>query len=234
VTGTEVPPRPLARRRWMVAVRYAAVAVAVAAVAVQCGRAGSSGPGGAGARPVVVSPSPAGPYRGLQLDPAQPRPAFTLTDTAGARYDFGARTRGRPTFLYFGYTHCPDVCPTTMADVAAALRGVPDRLRGSVQVVFVTTDPRRDTGPVLARWLGQFDADLPGRFVGLTGTAAQLAAAQAAARVPVATDDGQTHSAELLLYGTDDYDRVVYLDGSSPEDMRHDLPAVAAGDLAPR
>jgi protein SCO1/2 len=113
-----------------------------------------------------------------------------------------------------------------MADVAAALRGVPDPVRRAARVVFVTTDPVRDTGPALAAWLRRFDADLPSRFVGLTGTRSQLDAAQVAARVPVAEDDGQTHSAELLLYGTDDYARVVYLDGSSPEDIGHDLPAV--------
>jgi protein SCO1/2 len=191
-----------------------------------------AGCGSAGARPavpVLTSPAAAGPYRGLQLDPPQPRPTFTLADTAGRRYDFAARTRGRPTFLFFGYTHCPDVCPTTMADVAAALRGVPAVIQRAVQVVFVTTDPRRDTGPVLAAWLRNFDPDLPNSFVGLTGTKAQLDAAQVAARIPVATDEGQTHSAELLLFGTDDYARVVYLNGSSPDDMRHDLPAVAAG-----
>jgi protein SCO1/2 len=161
------------------------------------------------------------------LQPAQPRPEFTLTDTSGRRYDFAARTGGRPTFLFFGYTDCPDVCPTTMADVAAALRGTPAGVRRAVQVVFVTTDPHHDTGPVLARWLRRFDTDLPTRFVGLTGTESQVDTAQTAARVPVASDGGRTHSAELLLFGTDDYARVVYLSGSSPDDIRHDLPTVA-------
>jgi protein SCO1/2 len=192
--------------------------------------AGCGGGVGAGpAVPVLTSPTAAGPYRGLALDPPQPRPTFTLTDTGGHRYDFAARTRGRPTFLFFGYTNCPDVCPTTMADLAAALRGVPAAVQRAVQVVFVTTDPRRDTRPVLAAWLRNFDPDLPNRFVGLTGTQARLDAAQVAARVPVASDGGQTHSAELLLFGTDDYARIVYLNGSSPDDIRHDLPAVAAG-----
>ncbi len=116
-----------------------------------------------------------------------------------------------------------------MADVAAALRGAAEPIRRDALVVFVTTDPARDTGPVLAAWLRRFDSDLPSRFVGLTGSQSQLVAAQVAARVPVAEDDGQTHSAELLLFGTDDYARVVYLDGSSPQDIQHDLPAVARG-----
>jgi protein SCO1 len=171
--------------------------------------------------------TPAGTYRGLELQPAQARPTFTLTDTAGRPYDFAARTRGAPTLLYFGYTHCPDVCPTAMADTALALRSVPAALRDKVRVVFVTTDPARDTGPGIAAWLRNFDAGLPVRFVGLTGTKAQVEAAQAAAKVEVATDGGQTHSAEELLYGPDDYARVAYVAGSSPGDLAHDLPIVA-------
>jgi protein SCO1/2 len=77
--------------------------------------------------------------------------------------------------------------------------------------------------------LRNFDADLPVKFVGLTGTVPQVEAAQAAAKVAVATENGQTHSAEQLLYGPDDYARVAYVAGSSPEDLRHDLPIVAKG-----
>ncbi len=213
------------------AAALAGLAAALAGLAVAGSLAGCAMVAGANSvrPPVSTQPSPQGEYRGLGLDPPQPRPTFTLRDTAGRPFDFAARTRGHPTFLFFGYTHCPDVCPTTMADLATALRGVPDGLRRAVRVVFVTTDPARDTGPVLAAWLRHFDSDLPNRFVGLTGDAARLAAAQVAARVPVAEDGGQTHSAELLLYGTDDYARVVYLAGSAPEDIQHDLPAVARG-----
>ena len=201
-------------------------AALVAAGVVVAGLAGCSGGSGPA---VAAAPTPAGAYRGLQLDPPQPRPTFTLTDPTGARYDFAARTRGKPTLLFFGFTHCPDVCPTTMADVATALRGVEPALRRSVQVVFVTTDPKRDTGPVLAAWLRNFDTDLPTRFVGLTGTVPDVEAAQAAALVPVATDEGQTHSAQLLLYGPDDYARVAYVAGSSPDDLRQDLAVVVRG-----
>ena len=193
------------------------------------GLAGCGGSETAPAAALSVAPTPAGTYRGTPLDPPQPRPTFTLVDTAGARYDFAAATRGRPTLLFFGFTHCPDICPTTMASVATALRGVDEPLRRSVQVVLVTTDPVRDTGPVLARWLRNFDTDLPTRFVGLTGTVAQVEAAQAAARVPVAEDDGRNHSAELLLYGTDDYARVAYLADTAPDDIRHDLPLAVRG-----
>ena len=184
---------------------------------------------GCSAGPAAAPQPAAGGLRGMPLDPPRPRPTFTLTDTAGRPYDFAARTRGRPTLLFFGFTHCPDVCPTTMADVSIALRAVDPGLRARVTVVFVTTDPARDTGPVTAAWLRAFDDGLPTRFVGLTGTLTQVEAAQAAARVPVATDGGRTHSADLLLYGTDDHARVVYASGGDPADLQHDLPLVAKG-----
>src|SRR5829696_8229321 len=60
-------------------------------------------------------------WRGAVLDPARPRPAFTLTDTEGRPYDFAAETQGRLTLLFFGYTSCPDVCPVHMATLSAAL-----------------------------------------------------------------------------------------------------------------
>ena len=205
--------------------RLLAAAAVVGTIALSACTASSN----AASPAISAQPTPQGTFRGLGLDPPQPRPTITLTDTTGERYDFAAETRGKPTLLYFGYTHCPDVCPTTMAEIAAALRGTPEPLRSEVRVVFVTTDPARDTGKVLAAWLRNFDPDLPRKFVGLTGTAAQIDAAQAAAKIPVATDNGQTHSAEQLLYGSDDYARVAYVSGSSPDDLRHDLPLVARG-----
>jgi protein SCO1/2 len=200
------------------------VAAALAVFAAGCSGTPSAGP-------VVTVSTPAGDstFRGATFPQPHPRPSFTLTDQAGKPYDFAARTKGRATFLFFGYTHCPDICPTTMADVAAALRGAPEQLRNGVQVVFVTTDPVRDKPATLAAWLANFDPDLATKFVGLTGSQAEIDVAQRGAGVALAEDDGQTHSAQLLLYGTDDLCRVFYLAGSSPADMTHDLPLVAKG-----
>jgi protein SCO1/2 len=167
-------------------------------------------------------------YQGLGLDPAQPRPQFTLIDTSGRAYRFGQQTAGRPTLLYFGYTHCPDVCPTTLADIADALRAVPAALRARTQVVFVTTDVKRDTPAVLKAYLAKFDPDLPVKFVGLTGTQSAVDAAQVAAHVTLAQDDGQAHSAQVLLYGSDDYARVAFLQSTDETgQIKHDLPLVA-------
>ncbi len=169
----------------------------------------------------------AGPYDGFGLLPPQPRPSFTLTDTAGKPFSL-SKTAGHPTLLYFGYTHCPDVCPTTMADIGQAILQVPVKLRAQIYVVFVTTDVKRDTGPVIAAWLRHFDPGLPRQFIGLTGNQAQIDAAQAAAHVQLAEDDGQLHAADILLYGADDYAHVKYLQSDNESDqIAHDLPLVA-------
>ena len=95
--------------------------------------------------------------------------------------------------------------------------------------MFVSTDVKRDTAPVIARWLQNFDGGTSAHFVGLNGTQAQIDAAQAAAHIFLAEDDGQTHSAKVLLYGTDDYARTSfqYNDNSEQEQIAHDLPLVA-------
>jgi protein SCO1/2 len=179
--------------------------------------------------PASVRGDDGGSYAGIDLDPAYQRPSFTLTDTSGAAYDFTTATKGRPTLLFFGYTNCPDVCPTTMADIAVALRGLDPAVASKVQVVFVTTDPARDTPAVLGEYLHRFDADLPTQFVGLTGDQATLDQAQLSAGVPLAEDGGQTHSALLLLYGADDEAHVAFDAGNTPKDIAADLSKVAAG-----
>jgi protein SCO1 len=191
--------------------------------------AGCSSSGGAG-KPTMaeLNDQPkVGQYQGFGLQPPLPRPSFTLTDTSGKPFSF-SQTAGRPTLLYFGYTHCPDVCPTTMADIAQAVAGVPAAVRAKTDVVFVTTDVKHDTGPVIAAWLRHFDTALPNRFIGLTGSQGQIDAAQAAAHVVLAEDGGQTHAADVLLYGADDYAHVKYLQSDNEADqIAHDLPLIA-------
>ena len=166
-------------------------------------------------------------YAGLDLAEPYRRPSFTLTDTTGASFDFKDATSGRPTLLFFGYTRCPDVCPTTMADVAVALRGLDPELVEQLQVVFVTTDPAYDTPAVLGEYLGRFDADLPTRFIGLTGSPTLIEQAQLSAGVPVAEDDGRQHSSLLLLYGADDEAHVAFDAGNTSRDIAADLRLVA-------
>ena len=113
-----------------------------------------------------------------------------------------------------------------MADIAVALRGLDAALVQQLQVVFVTTDPTRDTPAVLGEWLGRFDADLPTRFIGLTGDQATIDQAQLSTGVPLAEDGGKLHSSLLLLYGSDDEAHVAFDAGNTSRDIASDLRRV--------
>jgi protein SCO1 len=162
---------------------------------------------------------------GVALGPLE-RPDFVLTDTGGAAYDFRAETSGRVTLLYFGYTNCPDICPVHFANIAAALRQAPSEVRRGVTVVFVGVDAPRDTPERVQAWLDFFDAD----FVGLTGTAEELEAAQIAAAAPPAFVDEEfeggytvAHAAWLFLYTPDDLMHLRYPTGVRQSGWAHDL-----------
>jgi protein SCO1 len=128
-------------------------------------------------------------YHGGLVTPPLPKPKFTLTDTSGAPFDFWSETQRYVTLLFFGYTHCPDECPLHMANIASSLQELPTEIGEQVKVVFVTTDPARDSAPVLRAWLDNFDR----RFIGLTGSEAAVAAAQRAAHIAQASKTAHTH-----------------------------------------
>jgi protein SCO1 len=92
----------------------------------------------------------------------------------------------------------------------------------------VTTDPAFDTPAVLGEYLGRFDADLPNRFVGLTGDQEAIDQAQLSTGVPLAEEGGRLHSSLLLLYGRDDEAHVAFDAGNTPQDIAADLGVVAA------
>lgn len=166
-------------------------------------------------------------YRGGLVAPPLPKPMFVLTDTSGSPYDFRKSTDGSVTLLFFGYTSCPDQCPMHMANLGAALHRLPASLRGRIKLVFVTTDPAKDTPPVLRRWLDYFDTS----SVGLTGTPSALAAVQMAAGVPparkIAAGSGNysvTHANFVIAYTKDNLAHVIYPGGVTKDDWIHDLP----------
>jgi protein SCO1 len=173
---------------------------------------------------------PRGPtttYHGGVVTPPLPKPKFTLTDTSGAPFDFWSETQKYITLLFFGYTHCPDECPLQMANIASGLQELSPEAREQVKVVFVTTDPARDSAPVLRSWLDQFDT----RFIGLTGSEAAVVAAQRAAYIPPASKTGPTgrdygvnHASFVLAYTRDNFAHVIYPGGVTPTDWAEDLP----------
>jgi protein SCO1 len=170
-------------------------------------------------------------YRGGLVSPPLPKPKFTLTDTSGAPFDFALKTKGYTTLLFFGYTHCPDMCPLQMSTIAQALKKIPPATADRLRVVFVTTDPERDSPQVLRSWLDHFDK----RFIGLTGSEAAIDAAQIAANLSPAKKsavraDGAYevgHAAFVLAYTKDNLAHVIYPGGVKEDDWAHDLPYLA-------
>lgn len=109
------------------------------------------------------------------------KPDVTLVDTSGAPYDIATATSKQVTLVYFGYTHCPDLCPLNMFTAATAISKLPAADRTRVNVVFVTTDPARDTPLVIRTWLDHFDPV----FVGLTGSITQIRQAEEEVGLPL-------------------------------------------------
>ncbi len=138
----------------------------------------------------------------LQLNTEQQRAAtiggpFSLVDGAGRRVT-QADLRGRFALIYFGYTECPDICPTTLEQMADAVNRL-GRAGGHVQPVFITVDPAHDTPAVMAR----YTAAISPRLLGLTGNAEEVARAERAFHikaVPTA-EGGMDHSAVIYLMG---------------------------------
>ncbi|MGC0415443.1 SCO family protein [Embleya sp. AB8] len=213
--------------------RLAALAAAGLLLATGCGNSDKSD----GGSPVKVREAKS-KYKGIAVDPPWTKPELTLTDTSGQPYDFRAKTAGRTTLLYFGYTHCPDACPTVMGDIVRALGKLPAPDRATVDVVFVTTDPERDTQAALRQWLDSLDKS----FVGLTGSFDKI---QAAARQvgisidpPTVGPDGKvvsTHGTQVIAFAPDNLGPVMYSassgltpdgtpNGNSSDDFAHDLP----------
>jgi protein SCO1/2 len=168
------------------------------------------------------------PRHGLPIEPALARPAFALTDTRGAPFAFASATRGLLTFLFFGYTNCPDVCPVHVANVAAVLHKLPFEDQRKARFVFVTLDPARDSLPRLRRWLDQFDAS----FIGLRGDADEVNRIMAGIGMPPALlgaprGDGSyevAHSAAVVVFTADDTAHVMYPFGTRQLDWAEDIP----------
>jgi protein SCO1/2 len=109
-------------------------------------------------------------FHGTQFEPVRPVADFTLINQDGQPVRL-SDYRGKLVVLFFGYTHCPDVCPTTLARLNQVMRALGDEAK-AVQVLFVSVDPERDTPAVLKRFLSHFNPT----FVGLTGQAEAVAA----------------------------------------------------------
>jgi protein SCO1/2 len=141
-----------------------------------------------------------GGFKGMAVDPPRDMPTFAFTKADGSRFTTVPEP-GRPMVLFFGYTHCPDVCPTTLADWKRVRAKLGDEA-SAVRFVFVTVDPDRDTPAVAERYARMYDA----AFEGVSGDAITTsriieAFGVAAAREPGTNATGYlvSHSSQVFL-----------------------------------
>ncbi|HEY2864944.1 MAG TPA: SCO family protein [Casimicrobiaceae bacterium] len=177
---------------------------------------------------VVVACGPASPrFQGSDVTGASFGRDFRLTDHNGKPRTL-ADFRGKAVVVFFGYTQCPDFCPTTMSELAAAMQKLgPDASR--VQVLFVTVDPDRDTRDVLARYVPAFDPS----FLGLYGDEKATAETAKEFKIIYQKQPGREpgsysvdHSAGTYIFDPQGRLRVYESYGPGPEVYAHDLREV--------
>lgn len=164
------------------------------------------------------------PFLGTDITGADYGKDFHLTDHYGKPRSL-ADFRGRAVLLFFGYTRCPDVCPTTLSEAALAMKALGEDAK-RVQVLFVTLDPERDTRELLAQYVPAFHPD----FLGLSGDSAATAKVARDFKVfyqkqPGGTPGGYTldHSAGSFVFDPSGRLRLYFGYGKGGDALTHDL-----------
>jgi len=158
------------------------------------------------------------PFRSTALPGVEWGKDFTLTSHRGERYDT-ATLRGKVQVLFFGFTHCPDICAPTLAKLAQVNKALGQDSR-RIQVLFITVDPDHDTPAQLAKFLPAFDAS----FIGLTGKAGELMAVAREHKI-YAEGAGESiaHTGNVLVKDGSGKLRLIFPESATVEDMVHDL-----------
>ncbi|MDX3454183.1 SCO family protein [Streptomyces sp. ME02-8801-2C] len=167
------------------------------------------------------------------LDQPFEKPDLVLTDTHGKPYDLRAETKGRPTLIYFGYTNCPDVCPLTMSNIAVAKKQLPPAEQDKLRIVFVTTDPKRDTPAALGKWLKGIDPQV----IGLTGDFATIQAGARTLGISIEPTSKDKNGKTISMHGTQviafspktDGGYVLYGEDATVDDYTKGLPKIIKG-----
>lgn len=165
-------------------------------------------------------------YAGTVLQDTTPAPALSdLVDADGAPVDLSANA-GEVTLLYFGFTHCPDICPTALADASTAIGGLSSSDRERVNLVMITVDPQRDVQPELQDYVEFFDPT----FTSATGTREAIDRVAASYGVfyelgPGTVESGYTvdHTATMLGIDKTGSLRVVWPPTVRPQELREDI-----------
>ncbi len=173
-----------------------------------------------------------GGYRAAVTHDPYTVPATPLTDTDGRPYSLSKDTDKPVTLVFFGYSSCPDICQVVMANVASALTRLDEADRRSVDVVFVTTDPKVDTEEHLRDYLDRFDPS----FIGLTGDLDTIAAVGKplavyvadGERLPSGGRDLNSHSTQVTAITADDTSPLLWTQDTSSADLAADLHTLLA------
>lgn len=218
-------PEPLRPRRVLLLV--------IAALLVIAGACGTTEPGPDAADGASTGTAAPDQIEGLRRDPPLDVTGVTLPEVEPGQPDTPfalVPSPGNLLFVYFGYTHCPDLCPTTMADLRKALKQLgPDASR--VEVAFVTVDPQRDTADVLPGYLASF---VDGAHALRTEDPAELQRAEDAflASSTITPQDDGTYSVSHTAFSSivDEHGTVVaeWPFGFSPDSMARDLRILLA------
>ncbi len=161
---------------------------------------------------------------GTEMSEPFPAPDFTLTYVDGRDISI-SDFQGKIVLLYFGYTFCPDVCPSTLLDLKRAVNELGDEGE-NVQVMMVSVDPRRDTPEVVAEYAAHFHPT----FIGLSGTEEEIAQAAGLYGIYYEAHEGTAesgylvdHTASVILIDKAGNFRATYSFGTTPEEFVHDL-----------
>ncbi|MFG6177700.1 SCO family protein [Halomonas sp. THAF12] len=169
-------------------------------------------------------------WRTTDISDVMPPLDFTLVDEEGENAS-AEDYLGKATLVYFGYTHCPDVCPTTLARISAATKRLDDSLRDDIQVLLVSVDPERDTPEVLKEYTDIFGP----QFVGLTGDTAQIDAVTNRYRISYEygekNDNGSydvSHSSAIFAFDPQGNAKLLIRDSDPLESVVADIARLAA------
>jgi protein SCO1/2 len=164
------------------------------------------------------------PFIATDITGADFAKTLALTDHSGKKRNM-TEFKGKAVVLFFGYTHCPDVCPTTMSDLKQTMKLLGDK-SNDVQVLFVTVDPQRDTQEVLAKFVPSFDK----RFIGLWGSLQETAETLGNFKIYYSKVPGKgendysiDHSAGMYVFDKSGKVRLYMGYGQKPADIASDI-----------
>ena len=208
----------MTRRRLFVG----AAAGTVAAVLGGCSAAGEDDPTSA----AKVGERPGGYLAGTQVTGGPALPDITLTDTHGRPFALAPNITTPVVLLFFGYTHCPDICPGILADLASARQRAGAEVAAATTVVLVSTDPPRDTPDVMKKYLERIDPS----FICLTGDLAVIKQAgmslgismEQTAELPSGGYEIE-HGTQVYGFGADRTAQVLWTQGTSIGDYKDDI-----------